>query len=547
MSIRVKIIGLLVGLFVCCIAVNAVFISNSQYEQAESQMLNNARIISAEASATWDFIDMNQDRIDTDRDGVKSFKGIYCAVAGRGVSLLFMEKTDYVLRYVSSDPRNPVAIADDFESNALRSFENGNTEYYGSSYFEDSLSFRYSAPIYIKDSCLTCHGEPAGEIDATGRPKEGMKEGDLAGAISIVIPSDLYVEDIKQNITEQTIFFTIVMMLILLLVFFAMEILVSRPVQEMNSAINSLKKGIFRFELKHCDRKDEMGSIARELQDMASQLHQTQLTLENKVIERTSELEKVNKILLSQSESLQAMNETLNREVAYKSDFLTIMGHELKTPLTAILAYVELWEAEADDSNSAIDIDSLHEVKANAQILLQMIVNILETAQIEEGRSHLNLSYVDVGDTVRSVVDRLSFLSSQKNITVTTKISSDVSLLWADEDKLRRIIENLLSNAIKYTQESGSISITAMKDSECSSIQLKVADNGCGIARENLCDIFNRFTRFCGDKRIGGSGLGLSVARELTEMHGGSITVESELGLGSTFTVVIPERATSVG
>ncbi|MEG0759452.1 MAG: DUF3365 domain-containing protein, partial [Raoultibacter sp.] len=348
MSIRIKIIGLLAVVLALSLIANACFINSSQNKQAETQMLENARIMAAEMQASWDFIEMNQERIDTDKDGSYNFKGIYCAVAGRGISLLFMDRTDYILRYVSSDPRNPIALADDFEGEALAAFRSGALDYYKTTSYENEPSFRYAAPIFFEESCLSCHGLPVGEIDVTGREKEGMKVGDLAGAISIVIPSELYLTGISNNIREQTIFFAIVISIIALLIFFAMEKLISRPLREMSTAIAKIKRGDFDFSLKKVDGKDEIGAIASEFTDMAKELQLVQNTLENRVAQRTQELEQLNGVLETQRENLKNMNTLLQQEVEYKSDFLAIMGHELKTPLTSILAYIELWEKELE-------------------------------------------------------------------------------------------------------------------------------------------------------------------------------------------------------
>ena len=539
MSIRTKIIGLLVGVFMLTLLANVFFIDSSQNEQAEAHMLENARIMAAEMAASWDFIDMNQERIDTDRDGTHNFKGIYCAVAGRGISLLFMDRTDYILRYVSSDPRNPVALADSFESSALSSFEDGAVEFYASTPYDGEPSFRYAAPIRIEESCLACHGSPAGEMDETYHEKEGMQVGDLAGAISIVIPSKIYLNSINDNIREQIVFSAGVLILIVFVIFFAMEKLVSQPLGEISGAISEVKKGSRHFTFHHASGSNEIGTIATEFTDMAETLKSVQDDLESRVEERTAELQALNKTLKDQQDKLRQMNELLKQEISYKSDFFTIMGHELKTPLTSILAYIDLWESRTDLPNS-FSKATLEEAKANGRLLLQMIDNILDSARIDANRMELCMQYVDLGDVIRSAAGRLSVLASKKAIEVSVHVAPEVSLAYADEDKIRRIMENLLSNAIKYTGEGGLISVNATAADNGRVAVIKVTDNGVGIEPENLSKVFARFSRFCNDQGIGGSGLGLSVAKELAEMHGGTISVESEPGRGSSFFVTIP-------
>lgn len=540
LSLRSKLVILLCAVSSAFIAAGIGYGFYSQTKQTEQEMLESARIMAAEMSASWEFVDMNQARIDTDRDGVYNFKGIYCAVAGRGISNIFMSKTDYVLRYVSLTPRNPIALADSFESDSLSRFLEGAQEHYGLESYEGNPSFRYTAPIYFKESCLSCHGDPAGELDVTGHEKEGAEVGDLAGAISIVIPSDVYMSSMHDNIASQVAFSAASTLAIALIIFFAFERLVASPLGEIGGAMKDLKSGLFLRgkELRSAKRDDEIGRMAREFMEMASQLESVQGQLESQVYDRTKELARANALLEDQRARLERMNGALAQEVKFKTDFLAIMGHELKTPLTAILAYAEILET-GDVGDCRQDKDSIRELKANGQILLYMINNILDAARSDAGKMHLNREYVDVSDVVRATVNRLSVLAARREIDLVVEMDPSVDFIRADGDKVRRILENLISNAIKYGDKSGHVFVRVSKSSS-KGISIEVTDNGPGIEEDLLDKVFDRFARSAKSSTSGGSGLGLNVVKDLAELHGGSVSVTSERGVGSTFTVVLP-------
>ena len=152
------------------------------------------------------------------------------------------------------------------------------------------------------------------------------------------------------------------------------------------------------------------------------------------------------------------------------------------------------------------------------------------------------LELVDVADVVNSIEAAFEPLASAKRIELSVEVARDVPLITADPDKARRIVENLVGNAVKFTPENGHISVRASLDGARGAVLVEVADDGIGIAVENLPTVFEKFTQGDGSasRRYNGSGLGLSLARELAELHGGSIETTSVLGEGSVFTAVLP-------
>lgn len=468
---QVKITVLLVALLVVAVVLNVAWSYESQTAQAKREMLEKTQILDQEMRAVWEFIDANQMRIDTDADGNYNFKNIYCAVAGKSVAAIFMRDTDYVVKYVSLEPRNKSSIADEYETVALESFKASgeDTEVYSIETIDGKQVFRYTSPIYAERSCLSCHGEPAGELDITGYPKEGMQEGDLTGAISIIMPIDLYMQGIEKNITEQSLYFVIVLAILICIAYLAVSYLVRR---------------------------------------------------------------------------VEKANERLVQESSYKSDFLAMMSHELKTPLTSILAFAELWEESSDKANDQ-ESNAIVEIRENGYLLLEMVNNILEAARADVGKTELHPEWVDVVDLFSTVESVVSPMIEKKGIVFSSSVDADVPLIYADWEKLRRIIENLTSNSIKFTKPGGTVKIEASYEPDTSvgkAVVMRVSDTGIGIKREDIERLFQKFMQLdqSAQRRYRGSGMGLAVVKDLVDVHGGKVEVYSVYQEGSIFTVSIP-------
>ena len=185
-----------------------------QNRQSEEALHEQAYILSEQMQAVWDFMAVNQDRINTDADGDYNFKGLHCSIVGTSVGALFTDRTDYVIRYVSDMPRNEQNRADEFEEKAIAAFrQNGNLINYASFGTIDNGEeyYRFMVPLKMTSGCEECHGNPAGEVDVTGFPKEGMKTGDIVGVASISIPTDTY----RENLITRTLLRTLLSVAVL--------------------------------------------------------------------------------------------------------------------------------------------------------------------------------------------------------------------------------------------------------------------------------------------------------------------------------------------
>ena len=251
---------------------------------------------------------------------------------------------------------------------------------------------------------------------------------------------------------------------------------------------------------------------------------------------------------------------THEREVdRMKSEFVSLVSHELRTPLTAIGGFVDLLlEEEGEDAPREAHKDLLRVVKRNSERLTALIEELLDVSRIEAGRVDLKPQPVDVAAAVHGVVQLLRDQFAQKEQSLVVDIDPALPRVHADPGRLAQILVNLLSNANKYTPRNGRITVAAGEAAAPAGagatprplggerpVTISVTDTGIGLSAEDQARLFTRFFR-AGDqaaKHTPGSGLGLWITRSLVELHGGALSVVSELGRGSTFSFTLPPEA----
>ena len=231
-----------------------------------------------------------------------------------------------------------------------------------------------------------------------------------------------------------------------------------------------------------------------------------------------------------------------------KSEFLANMSHELRTPMNSILGFTNrLLGKREGDSLGSRDIESLQIVDRNARNLLELLNGVLDLSKIEAGRMELTPSSFDLVDLVRDVSLRMASLVGEKPLELETEFQQDAIPIEADQIKVGQILTNLVSNAVKYT-DRGKVSILVKEASGGDGeqvVEVRVRDTGIGIRPEDMGRLFTKFVQLDGSaaRSVAGTGLGLSIARQFAEMHGGTIDVDSEFGVGSEFTLTLPRKA----
>jgi len=221
-----------------------------------------------------------------------------------------------------------------------------------------------------------------------------------------------------------------------------------------------------------------------------------------------------------------------------RQEFLSNVSHELRTPLTAIIAFVETLETGAmEDPESCNRFLSI--IRKNASRMHGLIDDILELTAIEGGNVQLKAAPVALHALVQDVCASLAAKASAQNVTLKNDVAPDV-MVYADVRRLEQMLTNLIDNGIKFSRENGSVTIMHEAGSRD---KIHVHDNGDGIPAQHLERLFERFYRVdrARSKDMGGTGLGLAIVKHLALLHGGEVTVTSELGKGSTFTIHLPK------
>lgn len=379
---------------------------------------------------------------------------------------------------------NPNNYPDDWELAALNLFEQK-----GVQHVEEQVDqhFRYMAPLYIEPGCQACHF--------------GYQVGDIRGGISVSFP--IYeITHLTDGLRHK----------MLLLHLFAFVLL---------SLIGLIMAISIRKLLESMDDSDELRQLNTEL----ALQYQTQQTLVADLNATRIEAEKSNQA---------------------KSDFLATMSHEVRTPMNAIIGLLELLSR---DKLPAKQQGLVSVIRQSAAVLLRILDDILDFSRMESGRLALETIPIRVTDILHGVKAIFDPMCEERGVKFIIKVDSKVpEYVHGDPVRISQILHNLISNAVKFSSgskdSSGNSSgeVTVILDWLNEQLQIDVIDNGIGISDEQIERIFTPFSQAEGSttRKYGGSGLGLTIVQRLTEMMAGQLTLESELGKGSRFTVTLP-------
>ncbi len=226
-------------------------------------------------------------------------------------------------------------------------------------------------------------------------------------------------------------------------------------------------------------------------------------------------------------------------KVLIKDEFLAVLSHELRTPLNPILGWSKLLQRgklNPEKTNLAIAT-----IERNAQIQVQLIDDLLDISRILQGKMSLSASPIDLNAVISAALETVRLAAETKSIQIHTTISAIMGVVIGDAGRLQQVVWNLLSNAVKFTPEGKQVTV-ALSQVE-NQAQIQITDTGKGIRTDFLPYVFEHFRQEDGatTRKFGGLGLGLAIVRQIVEMHGGTVTVDSPgVGLGATFTVKIP-------
>lgn len=224
-----------------------------------------------------------------------------------------------------------------------------------------------------------------------------------------------------------------------------------------------------------------------------------------------------------------------------KDEFLANMSHELKTPLNSIFLISTIMSKNKDEKYDEKTVKNMEVIKKSANDLLELINDILDISQIDAGKIKMNFNSLNIKDLILELYDSFEPVTLNKGIAFTKNIVGESFEINSDGKRVKQIIKNLLSNAIKFTQ-NGSVSLDLIENAN--SYEISIKDTGIGIEKDKLEHIFDRFKQEDGTttRKFGGTGLGLTISKELACLLGGQIKVKSEKNIGSTFTFIIPKE-----
>ncbi len=398
------------------------------------------------------------------------------------------------MNFYSDDPfpwREAISAEDDpFLAEALIYLRENPTEVYYQT--ETNLEtgdrfIRYATPSVMGQTCVDCHN------NHPDSPRKDWEVGDVRGILEVSVPVSTLSLRGGNEAGNQLVISSILLLL---------------------SSFGLIGSGFYfrNLSLKAIEQKSQF--------------------LEAEVAER----------IMAEARLVSAKEEAQRANLA-KSRFLATMSHELRTPLNAIIGYSEMLEEEAEEDDDVDLQDSLGRITRSGRHLLTIINDILDLSKIEIGRLDVAPGQIELEGVMQYIDDLMAVLISNDAIQFKMISDGEVDTFNADETRLRQILFNLLSNAAKFTSK-GTITlyINKVRFEGRTSVQFTVEDTGIGMSDDNMKDIFNPFVQLESgtDRKYQGSGLGLAITKNLCELMNGEIWVESELGVGTVFTVVLP-------
>jgi signal transduction histidine kinase len=313
---------------------------------------------------------------------------------------------------------------------------------------------------------------------------------------------------------------------------------ITHPIEQLQQGVVRLQAGSWNDPVA-VQSRDELGQLADAFNAMAQELQEKQATL----IARREELGLVNDELQQALQAAQAANQL-------KAQFVATVSHELRTPLTSVLGYTDMLRLGVYGHLTDSLRDAITQINDSSEHLLRLINDLLDFAKIEAGQQVLHEECLALADLIAEVIRTCTPQAQAKNLTLRTEIDRTLpTMLYSDQLRLRQILLNLVSNAVKFTDQGGitlratrAVASGTGKTWEPASLVIEVEDTGIGIAPEDQDMIFEEFRQV--DKTFSssraGTGLGLAISRHLVTLMGGTVTVVSQIGRGSIFTITLP-------
>ena len=399
----------------------------------------------------------------------------------------------------------------------------------------DQGNYYYYQVVHWSDTCITCHEGMHGKFAESAASFDGSifdPQNTPFRVVRVTMPYDQTRAAINFTTAVLITVGFITVFLSMVAFYFVVRYVVIKPLTHLRDVSDEVARGDLALRAD-IHTGDEFEDLAESFNKMLRHL-----------IEAQAELRGANDELDQKVDELARLNMQLHEMNRMRGEFLANMSHELRTPLNSIIGFAEVLQGL--DALNDKQKKYAQNIQKSGRNLLDMINDILDLAKMEAGKMEVRLSEFRIDRIIHEQCDLVRDLAEDKNIDLKIEIESDLPLLYQDQTKVQQILTNLLSNAIKFTPEGGRITVGAKGDAR-GRIEFWVADTGVGIPASEKEVIFEKFrqgTAVLGrdnlTREYSGTGLGLSIVKELCKLLGGEVSVESELGKGSTFRVVIP-------
>jgi len=386
--------------------------------------------------------------------------------------------------------------------------------------------YRSFRAVRSEPTCMRCHGPAAS-------PHLRFQPGELVGMVDVTVPASAAVGTLVWWTRGMFIAGAVLAAVLALLLFSLItQRLVLRPVRQLRDMADKVAEGNLEVR-SHVRTGDELERLGESFNEMLAA-----------ITDQHEKLRTANRALDLKLREVAEANVTLFEANRVKTEFLANVSHELRTPLNSIIGFAELVSEAREERISRYG----RNISAAAKNLLKMINDLLDLASIEAGKATVHLEKVSVLDTCQTLLALMQPLAEKKELDLTGQLDPNLPMITTDGSKLQQVLYNLLSNAVKFTPARGKVVLSATTKTpsgdgaDGTGVVITVADTGPGISQADQQQIFEKFYQSGSSltKESSGVGLGLAIARELTQLLGGRLTLESTPGHGAAFSVHLP-------
>lgn len=337
----------------------------------------------------------------------------------------------------------------------------------------------------------------------------------------------------QQDILLNSIFITVLLLFLIALLAKYFSGIISRPILQLTSNVKNISKGNYTppSNITHHSNKDEITVLADGIDEMARQINDHQRIQEQKVLEATQELR-------LQNDKLFSAQVEIVKSAEAKSRFISHISHEIRTPLNGIIGFLEIIQQTKLDSNQIKLVNASYSSSKN----LHTIINeVLDFAEIEAGKVIINKTNFNPKETIQDTLLLLSSQAKENGVTLDYQQQENIpKIIHQDRVKFGQILINLVSNAIKFSHNATVTVRLSLNPQKNNILEITVIDQGIGISKQNIKQLFQEYSQLDNDTRNQGSGLGLAITKQIIDALHGSILVDSTVDKGSTFTVNLP-------